>query len=99
MITSGPANTTLIVGENFTLMCNSTGIPTPDVTWHKDDVILTSDESHLSIENNRVIVFGAMLSDDGVYKCRATNDAGMDEAEAIVDVIRKFLHVYVIFEI
>lgn len=90
VITSAPSNVSLIVGEDFVLTCNSTGIPTPEVTWYKDGALLiSSDESHLSIQTNMVSVFGATLADEGVYACRATNDAGMTEAEAIIDVIRK----------
>ena len=67
-------------GQNITLVCNTEGLPLPNVTWFKDgykvkpsgtiDIQETKGDRNI---NSTLSLFNVTLSDEGVYWCNATN--------------------------
>jgi hypothetical protein len=55
------------------------GIPTPKIAWYKDSFeIFSSRRMRVIVENDlsSLIIHQAAFSDEGEYKCAATNRAG-----------------------
>ena len=90
VITAAPEDLTVNEGTTFTLTCNFTGVPIPNITWYKDDIILSPDPLKLQILTNRITVLSPVVGDEGIYNCVVENAAGITNAEATIDVIRKF---------
>lgn len=90
VITSELQDLQLAEGLDFTLICNATGVPMPQITWYKDDVQITSsDPTHLKLSGYQLTVYNALVQDEGNYVCVVDNAAGSDQANATIDVIRK----------
>jgi hypothetical protein len=91
----------LIENTSLLLDCPASGNPEPQIQWSKDGKKLT-------VENIGSVIKGAELigstihvvniqqeSGSGRYICEATNKAGLDEAEILVDVMSKFIYFYI----
>ncbi|KAG9483372.1 hypothetical protein GDO78_009341 [Eleutherodactylus coqui] len=80
------------VNTNFTLECEVKAFPMATVTWYKDGQPLDA-ESPLQINEYKLHVDKAQLSDTGRYTCVASNAAGEDEKDfdVIVQVPPTFL--------
>ena len=65
-----PANQTILEGSNITLHCNSTGNPTPNITWTKDGnlTVLYQGETYNIVNIQRQAA--------GDYTCTAWNGVG-----------------------
>ena len=67
-------------GQNITLVCNTEGLPLPNVTWFKDgyeveeseNIIIQETKGNQNI-NSTLSLFNVTLSDEGVYWCSAIN--------------------------
>ncbi|XP_036351171.2 hemicentin-1 [Ochotona princeps] len=69
------------VSENSraVLACEADGIPTPTISWKKDNVPLANLLGKYTAEPyGRLILENAVLEDSGVYTCTASNAAGED---------------------
>ena len=82
--------------RSYTLVCNVSGVPTPQMTWCYQEVLLGG----LTVVNNgtnevvqyyinssiSVLEINLTRNNSGVYFCNATNDVGFDvkTVEAIV---------------
>lgn len=53
--------------SRVTLTCGAEGIPEPNITWYKDDVLLPGENS------KTLVILEVQLSDRGRYHCNATN--------------------------
>ena len=73
--------------------CHVTGTPAPDVTWYRDDQLLSaaSEEYLLSQVNGRCTLKIRRLTQahGAVYSCRATNSGGQAVTSATLNVISK----------
>lgn len=87
------------MGEAFRLECLIRGLPTPSVTWFKDDQIFTIEEeedgsNRRDVEispNNESITFNFLkTSDSGVYRCRAENRIAAEQREVELIVEGKY---------
>lgn len=77
-------------GSNFTLFCNSSGTPQPNVTWYKDNSLISNNNpSHLRLVEYSLTVFNAQVADEGAYRCIVSNPAGSVQEDINIDVIRK----------
>ena len=95
-------NPKVIRGKSITLHCPVQGTPFPNITWFKNDHVLSENEAVVS-ENEaddrvRVIMSGRQLelslaqpSDAGKYRCVAVNTAGQDEQLFYLQVLGKNL--------
>lgn len=78
-----PDNTIARVSESLALTCTAAGIPAPEITWFKDDILLTdeayniterqfsNDSSHYTV--SVLNLCDLQLSDSGEYSCTASN--------------------------
>ena len=72
-------NITTLVGSNITLVCASEGLPSPSVSWRKDDVAL-------QFTNTLFTLYAMDTNATGVYSCVAENLAGSIVANSTVTI-------------
>ncbi|XP_045774482.1 obscurin isoform X7 [Maniola jurtina] len=69
-----------------------TGIPAPEITWYKDNVLLKpSDKYSIKRDGDACCLYVRDLvqEDAGQYKCVAKNKEGEDSCEAVLEVVDK----------
>lgn len=88
VIVSHTPNLQIAQYSDVTLQCNVTGVPFPNITWYKDDVMLTS-SNQLALTDEGLLLYNVSLNDEGTYSCVMSNLAGTDQAVITIDVIRK----------
>ncbi|XP_069798458.1 hemicentin-1 [Narcine bancroftii] len=72
-----PQMLTAHVNQPIVLECVVSGVPTPQVTWRKDGVILSASNLRYSFsEDGSLHIASAQVTDTGRYLCMATNTAG-----------------------
>ena len=65
------------VGSRTVLMCDTIGLPKPDVTWEKDGETVAVNEHGYVMHRTGSLQFSAVrVEDSGTYRCIARNDAG-----------------------
>jgi len=71
-----PKNVTVLIGQSMQLVCKAEGT---DIVyqWIKDGVALSDTNRRLSITNRKLKITSIEESDEGEYKCRASNKGGM----------------------
>ncbi|XP_026028519.1 immunoglobulin superfamily DCC subclass member 4 [Astatotilapia calliptera] len=58
--------------------CQIEGIPTPVITWEKDEVAIPEGTRFISLPNGVLQILEVTKDDEGVYRCVASNSAGKD---------------------
>lgn len=87
-------------GRSYALICNASGLPTPQLAWHYQRILLgditavnngTNGLVEYYIDNTiSVLVISNMTrSTSGIYYCNATNDIGFDLLTVSALVTRK----------
>lgn len=85
IIATSPSDQTLNETNPMTLYCNSTGNPSPNITWVKEGGGTRAFE-----QGNILQIKQVQKSDEGIYRCTASNGVGKnDTATAMVKVIGK----------
>ncbi|NXL89730.1 HMCN1 protein, partial [Alectura lathami] len=75
----------VIVNNPLELLCISTGVPVPKISWMKDGrPLLQNDNVHVVREGLRIA--SAQVEDTGRYTCLASSPAGDDDKEYLVRV-------------
>ncbi|XP_029473326.1 LOW QUALITY PROTEIN: hemicentin-1 [Rhinatrema bivittatum] len=77
-----PSEVSVLLGEDFQLICRADGFPSPTIQWLKDGKSITSSESRkvkVTPDGYALSVFGALTSDMGKYTCVASNPAGEED--------------------
>lgn len=85
---------TLSVGSSASLMCQSSGDPSPIVRWWRGDMEVGEDDGgHLEAEAGGLLVIRNVTLDyDGWYECEASNGVGPEHRRAVfVDVLGRLL--------
>ncbi len=92
-----PEDLTVQSGETAAFSCSAAGDPDPEVSWHRQDpeddllgpspVQLVQPRASVDARSGRLRVESASPSDEGVYVCRAENEAGKVEASASLSVL------------
>ncbi|XP_078656541.1 uncharacterized protein LOC144902792 [Branchiostoma floridae x Branchiostoma belcheri] len=72
---------TLVQEEPFRLVCEASGIPTPDIT-----VILPSGQHATADTNGAITITNVIAADAGLYVCIAVNLAGSTFATLVVEL-------------
>ena len=71
-----PYNLSVSLFENINLICETIGNPRPSVTWIKNEVTVTHDET---------LVFSSFdAANRGFYKCMSSNHLGFASSDEIV---------------
>ncbi|XP_071783895.2 hemicentin-1 [Centroberyx gerrardi] len=76
-----PSDLSAPMGEELTLECRATGIPTPQLSWLKDGVTLEgSDTQHIDItpDGSTLTLLRLSPEDSGTYTCLAVSPAGQE---------------------
>lgn len=88
-----PSDLEVTEGQTSRLDSIVIGRPNPDVSWYHNGQQLCNDRTHKLVINqdgvNSLIFQPASLSDDGIYRCVATNGGGEQSFEVSVRVMRK----------
>ncbi|XP_078656545.1 uncharacterized protein LOC144902795 [Branchiostoma floridae x Branchiostoma belcheri] len=71
----------MVLGETLWIICEASGIPTPDIT-----VILPSGLNVTSDVNSTITITNVTAADSGLYVCIAVNLAGSTFATLVVDL-------------
>ncbi|CAI5439881.1 unnamed protein product [Caenorhabditis angaria] len=79
--------------ESSAKMClKVTGYPLPDITWYKDDVLLSEDERHTFYSDEdgffAMTIDPVHVTDTGRYTCMATNEYGQASTSAFFRVMK-----------
>lgn len=82
---------TVQAGSNFRIACSVLGCPRPGVSWHKNELKLTSGDKPL-LDNPTDTQYYLTIkecdrNDSGSYVIKAQNDHGKDSAEFKVQVV------------
>ena len=73
-------NITTVIGNNITFVCVAEGLPRPEVSWWKDDLVLDVNEtSH--------VVYAGGTNATGVYSCMASNLGGSFTTSSTLTVL------------
>ncbi|KAM3620522.1 uncharacterized protein V6R79_024924 [Siganus canaliculatus] len=85
---TGAKERSVVLHQDTSLECVSTGNPAPGLTWLKDGQPVDTLQGHLKLQfAGRVLkVTGARLEDAGRYTCLATNAAGEDQRHVRLSV-------------
>ncbi|XP_078268694.1 vascular endothelial growth factor receptor kdr-like isoform X2 [Rhinoraja longicauda] len=70
------------------LYCNVTGRPSPTISWYKNDKqVLPASGVSLESGSKTLIIERVEHDDEGLYKCKATNEKGTVETSAYISVV------------
>ncbi|KAL4635075.1 hemicentin-1 [Arapaima gigas] len=76
-IQDGPATLSVRVEQPAVLECIVSGVPTPRVTWRKQEAILAGNNPRYTFaDDGSLHIHSAQVTDTGRYLCMATNEAG-----------------------
>lgn len=78
-----PTSTKVVEGESVTLVCPAVGTPIPTITWYKDNILITDP---VILSDGSLTIEMVKSSDEGSYRCQATNMAGSVERNVTLDV-------------
>ncbi|XP_068547343.1 hemicentin-1 isoform X4 [Anas acuta] len=87
-IRSSPQTTVVHINASAVLECIAEGVPTPRITWRKDGVVFTGNNTRYSIlEDGSLHIHSAHVTDTGRYMCMATNTAGTERKRIDLQVL------------
>ncbi|KAM4602687.1 immunoglobulin superfamily DCC subclass member 4 [Polymixia lowei] len=70
-----PAPQVVPVGGAARFECLVDGVPTPLITWEKDQVAVPEESRFVSLPNGVLQILGVTKEDEGAYRCVASNSA------------------------
>ena len=82
-------DTKLSEGDDLLLKMKIEGVPTPDVSFFKDDQLLADDKNYEIVQDDENVVLkksDVTIEDSGVYACEITNDLGTQKCQTRIDV-------------
>lgn len=85
-----PVDITVKAGQPAKLQCSASGQPLPHLSWHKDgDDFPAARERRMYVlpKDDQFFIASTRNTDEGVYTCRAENDAGIITANATVTIL------------
>uniref|UniRef100_A0A803W8Y0 Hemicentin 1 n=1 Tax=Ficedula albicollis TaxID=59894 RepID=A0A803W8Y0_FICAL len=74
-----PSEVGVLLGESVQLLCNATGVPTPDVGTLNKLTLLCDGPCRVTPDGSTLNISRALTSDTGKYTCVATNPAGEED--------------------
>ncbi|XP_066567170.1 BDNF/NT-3 growth factors receptor isoform X2 [Amia ocellicauda] len=82
------SNNTVLEGGKVTLVCNTTGAPTPELIWHRNHLVSKAEQENISVQHS-IIKLTNISSDDNGKKisCRAENVVGEKESSVVLHVL------------
>ncbi|XP_061189297.1 neural cell adhesion molecule 1-like isoform X2 [Saccostrea echinata] len=88
-ITRPPSAGQAVEGAQYRFECRASGEPSPEYHWFKDESSneLVGDRFEIDKQNGILTIKESKKDDEGLYKCEARNEAGVDSATAQLRVI------------
>ncbi|XP_056011523.1 neural cell adhesion molecule 1-like isoform X5 [Ostrea edulis] len=88
-ITTPPSAGQAVEGQEFRFQCIGTGKPSPEYRWFKGESSneLAGDRYDINKQTGILIIKQVKKDDEGLYKCEARNEAGLDMKTAQLAVI------------
>ncbi|XP_068012089.1 LOW QUALITY PROTEIN: hemicentin-2 [Melanerpes formicivorus] len=71
-----PGMVMVMVNASVVLSCEASGVPRPELSWHKDGVGIAAGPGLKVLPNGQLHLLQASLGDAGTYLCVAHNPAG-----------------------
>ncbi|XP_024909219.1 hemicentin-1 [Cynoglossus semilaevis] len=87
-ISPGPFNVTVTAGGRAVLSCETTGIPSPKVSWKRNGSPLDTSrqfEVYRVLSSGSLVLLAPSNEDEGYFECTAINDVG--EERRVIEVI------------
>lgn len=84
---SVPADLNIRQGESAEVRCEVSGTPTPVVKWSRMTNPMSQNAEQIG---NNLRISNARVEDRGLYICAASNELGLEQAVAHIEVTRKF---------
>ncbi|XP_056628956.1 hemicentin-1 isoform X2 [Triplophysa dalaica] len=87
-ISPGPYNVTVVMSQRAVLSCESTGIPTPKVSWKRNGTPLNVDlqsGAYRLMSSGSLIITSPIDEDEGYFECTVTNEVGQERR--VIEVI------------
>ena len=82
-------NLTALTNTSITIHCPTSGVPTPTVTWIKDDQEISGGGRYTVQDDGSLLISEADEDDSARYTCTAVNVAGKDSVSSTVQIIGK----------
>ncbi|XP_075872115.1 hemicentin-1 isoform X2 [Nelusetta ayraudi] len=83
-----PGNTSLVLSQSTSFLCDVTGSPTPVITWYKDGIPVVASSNIQILDMGKTLrLLKASTADAGGYSCKAINIAGSSEKDFFLDVL------------
>jgi len=87
-------NLTALTNTSITIQCPTSGVPTPTVTWTKDNQEIPNDGSYAVQDDGSLLISEADEQDSARYTCTASNVAGKGSASSTVTIVGKVFLVF-----
>ena len=85
---------TALTNTIITIQCPTSGVPTPTVTWTKDNQEIHNDGRYTVQDDGSLLISEADEKDSARYTCTVGNVAGKDSASSTVNIVGKVLLVF-----
>jgi len=82
-------NVTALTNTSITIQCPSSGVPTPTVTWTKDNQEVTDDDRYTVQDDGSLLISETDEEDSARYTCTVDSVTGEDSASTTVQIIGK----------
>ena len=82
-------NVTALTNTSITIQCPTSGVPTPTVTWTKDDQEIPSEGRYMVQDDGSLLISEADEEDSARYTCIADSVGGKDSASSTVQIVGK----------
>ena len=79
-------NVTALANTSLTIQCPTSGVPTPTVTWKKDNQEITNDGRYTVQDDGSLLISEADVEDSARYSCTADSVAGKSSASSMVKI-------------
>ena len=82
-------NVTALTNTSITIQCPTSGVPTPTVTWTKNNQEIANDGRYTVHDHGSLLISEASEEDSARYTCTADSVGGEDNASSMVQIVGK----------
>ena len=83
-------NVTALTNTSITIQCQTSGVPTPTVTWTKDGQEIPSEGRYTVQDDGSLLISETDEEDNARYTCTADSVAGKDSASSALQIVGKY---------